>query len=207
MMLGVWVKVCGITSVEQALFCVDVGVDAVGVNFVPSSPRRIDRERASAIARAVGQRAVVVAVVADLEAGELRRLRAETAIRWLQLCGDEPPELLGEVGPEAYKAVRIGSADDVANAARFSGDRVLVDAKVEGALGGTGQRFDWSLVQTLARERSIVLAGGLRPDNVAQAIAAVRPFGVDVASGVERAPGNKDFDAVRCFVENARRAA
>jgi len=207
MMRGVWVKVCGITSVEQALFCVEIGVDAVGVNFVPSSPRHVDREQASEIARAVGQRAVVVGVVADMEAGELRSLRAQTAIRWLQLCGNEPPELLTEVGPEAYKAVRIGSAEDVALAASFAGDRVLVDTKVEGALGGTGQSFDWSLVQKLARERRIVLAGGLRPENVAQAIAAVRPFGVDVASGVERAPGDKDFDAVRCFVENARRAA
>lgn len=207
MMLGVWVKVCGITSIEQALFCVDAGVDAIGVNFVPSSPRRIDRERASAIARAVGERAAVVAVVADLEAGELRRLRADTAIRWLQLCGSETAELLADVGPEAYKAVRIGSAEDVAIAASFAGDRVLVDAKVEGALGGTGRSFDWTLVQKLARERRIVLAGGLRPDNVAQAIARVRPFGVDVASGVERAPGDKDLDAVRCFVENARRAA
>jgi phosphoribosylanthranilate isomerase len=111
------------------------------------------------------------------------------------------------VGPEAYKAVRIGSAEDVAIAASFAGDRVLVDAKVEGALGGTGRSFEWTLVQKLARERRIVLAGGLRPDNVAQAIAAVRPFGVDVASGVERTPGDKDLDAVRCFVENARRAA
>jgi len=207
MMRGVWVKVCGITSVEQALFCVEIGVDAVGVNFVPSSQRHVDREQASEIARAVGQRAVVVGVVADMEAGELRSLRAQTAIRWLQLCGNEPPELLTEVGPEAYKAVRIGSAEDVALAASFAGDRVLVDTKVEGALGGTGQRFDWTLVQRLARERRVVLAGGLRPENVAQAIAAVRPFGVDVASGVERAPGDKDFDAVRCFVENARRAA
>ena len=207
MMRGVWVKVCGITSVEQALFCVEIGVDAVGVNFVPSSPRHVDREQASEIARAVGQRAVVVGVVADMEAGELRSLRAQTAIRWLQLCGNEPPELLTEVGPEAYKAVRIGSAEDVALAASFAGDRVLVDTKVEGALGGTGQSFDWSLVQKLARERRIVLAGGLRPENVAQAIASVQPFGVDVASGVERAPGDKDFDAVRCFVENARRAA
>jgi len=207
MMRGVWVKVCGITSVEQALLCVDAGVDAVGVNLVPSSVRRIDRERASAIAKAIGQRALVVAVVADLQAGELRRLRAETDIRWLQLSGNESPELVAELGPEAYKAVRIGSAEDVSMAASFAGDRVLVDAKVEGALGGTGRRFDWSLVQELARERRIVLAGGLRPNNVAQAIAAVRPFGVDVASGVERAPGDKDFDAVRCFVESARSAA
>jgi phosphoribosylanthranilate isomerase len=207
MMAVVWVKVCGLTSVEQALSCVDAGVDAIGVNFVPTSPRCVDRERGRAIASAVGDRALVVAVVSDLEASALQRLRSDTGIRWLQLCGNESSELVSEIGPEAYKVVHIGSANDVPLAEACAGDRVLVDAKVEGALGGTGRSFDWSLVRKLASARRVVLAGGLRPDNVAEAIASVRPFGVDVASGVEHAPGDKDLDAVRRFVKHARGTA
>ena len=138
---------------------------------------------------------------------ELRRLRSSTGIEWLQLSGDEPPGVVAALAPHAYKALRIGAAEDVEAAPRYTGGRILVDAKVQGALGGTGQSFDWQLVRELARSRKLVLAGGLRPDNVARAIAEVHPFGVDVASGVERAPGDKDPEAVRRFVEEARRSA
>jgi phosphoribosylanthranilate isomerase len=102
--------------------------------------------------------------------------------------------------------VRIQSAADVNSAQRYGGDCLLADAFVDGALGGTGAIFDWSLVKDLAQTRSLLLAGGLRPSNVAQAIEAVGPYGVDVASGVELAPGIKDLDAVRAFVDAARRA-
>jgi phosphoribosylanthranilate isomerase len=201
-----WVKICGVTSVDQARVCVEAGADAIGVNLVPSSPRRIATDRAREIAEAMAGRTLVVAVVADLSLQELGRVRSDTGIRWLQLSGSEEPELVAELQPEAYKGIRIGSAEDVSLAARYSGDRVLVDAKVEGALGGTGRSFDWSLVSELARTRRVVLAGGLRPDNVARAVAVVRPFGVDVASGIERAPGDKDPEAVRRFIEQARSA-
>ncbi len=200
------VKVCGITTVEQARACVERGVDAIGVNLVASSPRRVDEATARAIAQAVGDRTLVVAVVADLGVDAMRALVERTGAGCVQLHGDEPPEDVAAMLPHAYKAVGIAVPEDVARAAAMPGDYVMVDAKVPGALGGTGRAFDWSLVVGLARTRRLVLAGGLRPDNVATAVATVRPWCVDVASGVESRPGVKDMALVEAFLSEARRA-
>jgi phosphoribosylanthranilate isomerase len=204
---SLYVKICGVTRVSDALFCLEAGASAIGLNFVPSSKRRIDETTAKDIVAAVGGRIAVVAVVAGLSVDEMRGLRARTGIEWLQLHGEELPVALEGVLPRALKAVRIGSAADVVAADAYGGERLLVDAKVEGELGGTGAAFDWRLVQDLARKRSVLLAGGLSPDNVAAAVRIVRPFGVDVASGVETAPGMKDPARVRAFVVAARGAA
>jgi phosphoribosylanthranilate isomerase len=201
------VKICGVTTAEQALACVDAGADAVGVNFVPSSPRRVDVATGAAIARAVGPRALVVAVVAGLPLAEMRALRDATGVGCLQLHGDESAADVTALLPHAYKAVRVGGPGDVALASSMPGDYVMVDAKHGAALGGTGHVVDWSLVAELAGRRRLVLAGGLRPENVAEAVAAVRPWCVDVASGVESAPGVKDLERVRAFVERARAAS
>jgi phosphoribosylanthranilate isomerase len=198
------VKVCGVTTVGDAVACVDLGASAIGVNFVTSSPRRIDVARAREIARAIRGRAIAVGVVADMAIDDLRSLVKDAELDCLQLHGDETPETLAALLPHAYKAVRVATADDVTRARSFGGDHVLVDAKVDGALGGTGHTFDWSLVKGLATERRLTLAGGLRPDNVAEAVREVVPYCVDVASGVERAPGVKDIDLVRAFVAAAR---
>jgi phosphoribosylanthranilate isomerase len=110
--------------------------------------------------------------------------------------------------PEAYKAIRIENETDVAEAARFAGARLLADSKVPGELGGSGKSFDWTLVRELGRKRALVLAGGLHPENVAEAVRSVRPFGVDTASGVEGAdPRRKDLEKMRRFVSAARAAA
>ena len=204
---SIYVKICGVTRVSDALFCLEAGASAIGLNFVPSSKRRIDEATAMDIVSALGGRLAVVAVVAGLSVDEMRGLRARTGIDWLQLHGDELPVALDGVLPHALKAVRIGSAADVAAATAYGGERLLVDAKVDGELGGTGAAFDWPLVQDLARKRSVLLAGGLSPENVGTAVRIVRPFGVDVASGVESAPGVKDPARVRAFVVAARRAA
>jgi phosphoribosylanthranilate isomerase len=200
------VKVCGVTSVAQAVACVQAGVDAVGVNLVASSVRRVDEALAREVARAIGDAALVVAVVAGMSAAAMLALRESTGVGCLQLAGDETAADVSALLPHAYKAVRIGSEADVSRAEAMPGDYVLVDAKVEGALGGTGRTFDWTLVAGLARRRKLVLAGGLTPENVAAAIAAVRPWCVDVASGVESAPGVKEAGKVRAFVEAARAA-
>jgi phosphoribosylanthranilate isomerase len=206
--MSLWIKICGVTSIEDAELAVSAGADAVGVNLVPSSKRRIDRATARSIVLAVGDRAEVVAVVADEPVDALFELKARLGVHALQLHGNESPALLAELAPHAFRAVRIGTTEDVAQARLFGGTRLLADAKVAGALGGTGHAFDWTLVTELARERALVLAGGLRPDNVAAAVALVRPFGVDTASGVEGAdPRKKDADKVLRFVEAARRAA
>ena len=195
------VKICGITNVVDAELALENGASSIGLNFVPSSPRFIDVETARSIVERVGARTLTVLVVANRGAGDLRDLLRVTGARCVQLCGDEGPELVAELLPHAYKAVRVGSADDVAGAARYPGEHLLVDAKVEGMLGGTGKTVDWVLVEPLARTRKLTLAGGLRPSNVADAIRAVRPFCVDVASGVEQEgdPRRKDPDKLRAF--------
>jgi phosphoribosylanthranilate isomerase len=200
----VHVKICGITTVEDAVFCVKAGATALGLNFVPASPRAISLEVARAIAASVEGKVLVVGVVANMTVERMRLLRDDVPLGCLQLHGDEPPEVLQALLPHAYKAFRVADARDVDEAERFLGDYVLVDAKVAGALGGTGQVVDPGLVRELARRRRLTLAGGLTPETVAEAIRAVQPYCVDVASGVESSPGKKDPEKVIAFVRAAR---
>jgi phosphoribosylanthranilate isomerase len=200
------IKICGVTTVEQALACAAAGADALGVNFVPTSPRRVDNARARAIVEAIGGKALVVGVVAGLDVPRMRALREETRVGCLQLHGDESPADVEALLPHAYKAVRVASPVDVARAEAMPGEFVMADAKAGSALGGTGRTFDWSLVVRLAERRRLVLAGGLTPENVAAAVEQVRPWCVDVASGVESAPGIKDMERVHAFVRAVRNA-
>ncbi|HKQ71778.1 MAG TPA: phosphoribosylanthranilate isomerase [Polyangiaceae bacterium] len=194
-------KICGITSLEDADLSIAAGASAIGLNLVPSSPRFIDVGLAKRLTQHVGTRALVVLVVADLSFQEMLALRQATGAKCLQLHGGESNDVLAGLLPHAYKAVRVGSPADVESARRFSGEHLLVDAKVPGKLGGTGHTVDFSLVAPLARGRKLTLAGGLHPGNVADAIAKVRPFCVDVASGVEveGTPRRKDKAKLRAF--------
>ena len=205
----VWVKICGVTSVEDAVLVADAGADALGLNFVADSPRRLSIEIARRISATLRGRLELVGVVADMPKRELVELRVTVGLDTLQLHGSEPPELLSAFLPAAYKAVRVASATDVESADAYGGDRVLVDAKVGGKLGGTGQRFDWKLARELVRKRSVVVAGGLDPHNIAGLIEELAPYGVDVASGVEPEgkPGHKDAEHVATFIARARAAA
>jgi phosphoribosylanthranilate isomerase len=200
------VKVCGVTTEADARDCVEAGVDAIGVNFIASSVRRVDPAMARAIVTAVGGRVLLVGVVANESVEAMRAMRDATGVECLQLHGDEGPAQVEALLPHAYKAVRVADPRDVAVAYGMPGGYVLVDAKVGGALGGTGHTFDWGLVVELAAARRVVLAGGLTPENVADAVRRVRPWCVDVASGVESAPGRKDPAKVRAFLEAARSA-
>jgi phosphoribosylanthranilate isomerase len=157
------IKICGVTSIEQALACVDLGAHALGVNLIDGSPRRVELGTARAITEAVGARALVVAVVANWPLSALRDLRARTGVGCLQLHGDESPDDVAALLPHAYKAVRVADASDVAIAEAMPGEYVLVDAKVHGALGGTGHALEWGLVVDLAKRRRLALAGGLHP--------------------------------------------
>jgi phosphoribosylanthranilate isomerase len=203
-----FVKICGVTTVADALGAAEAGADAVGLNLIPSSRRCVTLETASAIARAVGGRAKRIGVVADLGPEQLVRLGEQCDVDLWQLTGQESPEDVRACLPRAFKAARIGGAEDVVRAASYPGEVILVDAKVEGELGGTGRRFDWALVRGLARERRLILAGGLTPENVSEAVTEVRPWGVDVASGVELPgdPRRKDAELMRRFVAAARAA-
>lgn len=198
------VKVCGLTSLGDAEMCVQVGVGALGLNFWPGTPRQVDTRVATAIVEAFPD-VEMVGVFVDADLAEIRRLRHEVGFDWVQLHGSEPPELVEALGPCAYKALRIGDAADLEALSRYPGDRILLDARVPGAMpGGTGHTFDWELAVSVARERELTLAGGLTPHNVADAIATVGPHRVDVASGVESAPGVKDRALVEAFVAATR---
>lgn len=221
-MAELWIKICGVTTPEDAEMVAQAGASAIGLNFVPSSPRAVTVAQARLIAGAVRGSLELVGVFADRSPAEMHEIADAVGLDWLQLHGDESPaalaaaaetygarggaEVRGTSPLRAMKAVRVGQAADVERARGFGGGRLLVDAWVRGALGGTGHAFDWSLVEGLARERPLVLAGGLRPDNIQRAIQRVRPFGVDTASGVEHAPGQKSPEATRAFVAGARAA-
>ena len=200
------VKICGLTGVDDAVRCVDAGADAIGLNFWPGSPRCIDIANARSIVRAVGDRVQTVAVFVDFDLGQVREILEETGVGWAQLHGDEPPELVAALLPKAYKAVRVRDGSAVMLARTFPGEHLLLDASVPGMPGGTGRTFDWAIAAEVAKERKLTLAGGLTPDNVAEAVRVVRPFRVDVASGVESAPGRKDQELVRQFIERAKSA-
>jgi phosphoribosylanthranilate isomerase len=207
--MGVHFKICGITCVEDAELALAAGASSIGLNLVPASPRAIDVDTARRIATHVGRRAVSVLVVADREVDEMTELLAATGAACLQMHGDEAPDVVGRFLPHAYKAMRIGSPADVDRALEYPGEYLLVDAKVPGKLGGSGMRVDWALVEPLARVRKLTLAGGLDPANVAAAIAEVRPFCVDVASGVEKDgnPRRKDEAKVSAFARAVAEAS
>lgn len=194
-------KICGITTLDDALACVQAGANALGLNFWPRSKRRVTFEVAAQIARAVDVR--LVAVVVDASPDELARIRA-IGVAWIQLHGAEPPAALEALLPHAYKALHVETEADVEDALSWPGDELLVDARTAELPGGTGLRADWRLAERVAARRPTWLAGGLDPDNVASAIEAVAPMGVDVASGVESSPGQKDLAKVEAFVRACR---
>jgi phosphoribosylanthranilate isomerase len=198
------VKICGVTSLQDVELCVAAGVDAIGLNFAPGSPRCLTLAAAVPLAQAIPANVLSVGVFVDADLAQLTEYKRVLSLRCLQLHGDEPPELLARFLPHAYKALRVRGADVLAEAARYAGEHVLLDAYVPGAHGGTGARFDWKLARDLGQLRKVTLAGGLTPDNVAEAIAVAQPFCVDVASGVELSPGRKDPERVRAFVRAAK---
>ncbi|RYZ03582.1 MAG: phosphoribosylanthranilate isomerase [Myxococcales bacterium] len=200
-----WTKICGLTNPGDAEHAARSGANAIGLNFVHGSKRRVTLEQARPIVEAVKGSIELVAVVANPTELEVQELR-ELGMEWLQLHGEEPAARVSRLLPQAFKAVAIEDAADARRAASFPGERLLVDTKVSGASGGTGKVFDWQLVTDLARERKLILAGGLTPKNVAAAVRVLTPWGVDTASGVELVPGVKDPELVTAFVLAVRGA-
>lgn len=198
-----WVKICGVRTVAQALWAQECGADAVGLNLHAPSVRSVSVDQAAAIAAAVAIETVLVVV--DRSAEQLAALVAAISPSSLQLHGAASPDVSAWLGVPAYRAFR-GRPGVVQEITAWGPDRFLLDAHVPGQEGGTGQRVDTDLARACAGLGSLILAGGLRPENVADAIERVRPWGVDVASGVERAPGEQDPDRVRAFIAAARSA-
>ena len=196
-----FVKICGITRPEDAVAARMAGADAIGINFWPGSKRFIGSiERAQQVAEAAGE-LLTVGVFVNASADEINR--ALEVVQLIQLHGDETPAFADAFRGRYVRAVRVKERDSLRELAAFSCPWYLLDGFAPG-YGGQGQKWDWSLAVEAAQAHKIVLAGGLDPDNVADAVRAVRPFGVDTASGVESAPGIKDPDRILKFVREAR---
>jgi phosphoribosylanthranilate isomerase len=197
------VKICGVTSVADALMVAAAGADAIGLNFFPHSPRFVSVELAAEIAAALPAGIWRVGVFVDAPRDAVRSTAERVGLDALQFHGAEPPGACTGWDRTVIKAVRVRDAQALAAAADYAVDFILADAHVEGRAGGTGQRVPTEWLAGVPADR-LILAGGLTPDNVADAIRAVRPAAVDVASGVEHAPGRKDAQKVARFIANAR---
>ena len=199
------IKVCGITRLGDARQAVAEGATALGFVFWPKSPRYIAPERAADIAAALPASVLKVGVFVNDSIDDVRRATETATMTTVQLHGDEPPEFASALGYPVLRSVTLEHADETRDV--WPADTTwLLDAADPVRRGGTGMVVEWDKAAQLARERRVVLAGGLTPGNVADAISAVHPFGVDVSSGVEESPGVKDFDKVARFIANARAA-
>lgn len=217
--MSLWVKICANTSLEDALLAAEAGADAVGFVFAPS-PRRVTVEQVAAIVPHLPAKLEKIGVFVDAGADPIAAAVQACGLTGVQLHFDAPADV-----PAALRA-RFGPALRIVRTLHFAAgaelpdpthieyahiDAILVDSCTATATGGTGQTFDWSLAAATlfrnARARRAIAAGGLRPENVAEAIATLRPWGVDVASGVEAAPGRKDPAKLRAFIVNARAAS
>jgi phosphoribosylanthranilate isomerase len=205
------VKICGITNLDDAAEAVRLGAWAIGLIHYGESPRKVDPADAAAIAAAFRRKCEVVGVFANPELEEVARAVEDAGLTMVQLSGDEGPSFCAEIarktGVKVIKAIHVTSAADVHAAEAFRTDLHLFDTGGKGLWGGTGKTFDWELLREHRSDVPAVLAGGLRPDNVAEGIAVTRPHAVDVASGVEAEPGRKDHALMAAFFEAAKAAS
>lgn len=200
------VKICGITNFCDALAAVECGAKTLGFVFYPPSPRAVTPYEAQRIIQRLPDGVIAVGVFVDRPAKEIETIAARCRLSAVQLHGQESEELLHCLGLPAIKALRVRSVEDLTGLKRYPGAAAyLLDAWSPQTAGGTGEAWDWTLgSQMPALDKPLVLAGGLTPDNVAQAISQVRPYALDVSSGVERSPGRKDHEKMRRFVDNVQ---
>ena len=202
------VKICGITNLADALAAVEAGADALGLNFYEKSPRHVSLKTAAEISKQLPPFLMRVGVFVNADEDLVTRAIGECGLSLLQFHGDEPPEFCTQFGLMSMKAFRIRDAESLKQIPEFQTDAYLLDAYSPEARGGTGEKFNWDLaIEAQKFSKPIFLAGGLTPENVADAVRKVKPFGVDVASGVESAPGKKDTAKVRAFIDAVRREA
>ena len=206
--MSVTVKICGITSEADALAAAEAGADAIGLMFYEDSPRYVTISQAKAISEALPKHIVRVGVFVNAKESLISQAIIDCTLNIVQFHGDESPEECGRFSVMSLKAFRMQGPETLEAMQEFPADGFLLDAHVEDALGGTGETFNWDLaVRAQELGRPIFLAGGLTVDNVAEAVAKVQPFAVDVSSGVESEPGKKDPAKMRAFVSAAKGAS
>jgi len=200
------VKICGVTTVEDALLAAELGASAIGLVFWPGSPRFVEVGQAKAIVAALPPLVSAVGVFVD-QAGDAAQVAREVGLGAVQFHGDEPPETYLGFPTRVIKSIAV--RDDSAEAAAAAvpaAATVLLDAHDPVRRGGTGKPIDWSIAAKIARQRPVILSGGLTAANAAEAVAAVAPYAVDVSSGVERMPGRKDPEKLRALFASLRAA-
>jgi len=202
-MSGVRIKICGLTRAEDALAAVRLGADALGFNFWPGSKRHVDPAVAGGIIARLPPFVTPVGVFVNQSEGEMRAIAAESGIRVFQLHGDEPPELCARLPLPVVKAIPVDQVKTLSKLLSYEVAAFLLDTPSRG-YGGSGEPFDWSLAEGVSEVAPVILAGGLTPENVAAAVRAVRPYAVDVASGVESSPGVKDMAKMSRFISAVR---
>ena len=206
LLMDLKIKICGITNRDDALAAVDAGADALGFIFYKPSPRNLSREAAARIIQELPPFVTKVGVFVDSSEDFVRQTLAECGVDTLQFHGSESPEFCTRFGAlKVWKAFRIQNRASLQALPAYQTDAWLLDSFAPDKLGGTGAAFNWDLaVEVWMLGRPIILAGGLSPDNVTDVVHRVRPYAVDVSSGVESAPGKKDQAKLRAFIQAAR---
>lgn len=200
------IKICGMTNLEDALAATALGADAVGFVFYAKSPRCVSPLRATAIASRLPPFIARVGVFVDEQLERVKEIVKECDLDYAQLHGSESPDFCRQLGNRVIKTLRVKDESVLRQLSMYKAPAFLLDTYKAEMPGGTGQTFNWDIAARAARSATVVLSGGLKPQNVAQAIAAVQPYAVDVSSGVEASPGKKDHEKLRAFIEAARGA-
>lgn len=198
------VKICGNVTLKDTLAAVEAGADAVGFVFHARSPRVASPKAVASIVSHLPPFVTPVGVFVNEKPDVVRQIMSDCGLAYAQLHGEESPQYCAELRFPVLKGIRVRSREDLAMLALYRVKAILLDAYVEGVVGGTGTTFDWALAVEAKVWGPIILAGGLTPDNVVEAISRVQPYGVDVSSGVEAAPGVKDHAKVRAFVKSVK---
>jgi len=198
------VKICGITNIDNAVYAAELGADALGFIFVKSSPRYIAPKSARKIIQELPPFIVPVGIFVDVPQEEIIGVIEQTGIKCVQLHGNETPKQLAGFPLPVYKSFRVDSSFNLEILRRYKGSAYLLDTKISGELGGTGQTFDWGIAVKAKEYGRIILAGGLNPENVLEAIQKVQPYAIDVNSGVESAPGKKDKNKLEQLFKTIR---
>jgi len=203
-MSDLFVKICGITNLEDALLSVESGADAVGFIFYNQSPRFVSPETVRRIVEQLPESISKIGVFVNPSVRDVSAICGEVKLSAAQVHGNHTDGELRKLGTNLIKAFQVDDDFEVRILRRYSVEAFLLDAFVKGKAGGTGKTFDWDIARKATKYGRVILSGGLNPNNVGDAVRFVRPYGVDVCSGVEKRPGKKDLKKVREFIQNAR---